>query len=199
MTNGCATNLKRVLEGDNDKSGVASTGRIPEGGYRTGSDAQIRNSRSRAGLAPVGEIDEGEVRMPNSVSVPVSIGELYDKISILKIKSERIHDKNKLENIELELGLLTDVVKALPGSDDIIYQLNDQLKEVNQTLWDCEEAIRDCERKGAYGEEFVATARAIHRNNDRRAEIKRQINLRSGSSLVEEKSYQLPDLGSADR
>jgi adenine C2-methylase RlmN of 23S rRNA A2503 and tRNA A37 len=132
--------------------------------------------------------------MPNSVSVPISIGELYDKISILQIKAERIHDKKKLENIELELVLLNDVVKSLPELDNLLCQLNDQLKEVNETLWDCEESIRDYERRGAYGEEFVATARAIHRNNDRRAEIKRQINLRSGSSLVEEKSYLLPEL-----
>jgi Family of unknown function (DUF6165) len=137
--------------------------------------------------------------MQDGVLIPVSIGELYDKISILEIKAERIHDKEKLKNIELELVLLNDVARSLPQLDSFLSQLNGQLKAVNGTLWDCEESIRDYERRGAYGQEFVATARAIHRNNDRRAEIKRQINLRSGSSLVEEKSYQLPELGSADR
>jgi hypothetical protein len=137
--------------------------------------------------------------MPSSVSVPVSIGELYDKISILEIKAERIPDKRKLENIESELLLLSDVARSLPQLDSFLFELNGQLKSVNEALWDCEEAIRDCERRQEYGQEFVGTARAIHRNNDRRAEIKRQINLLSGSSLVEEKSYQLPELGGADR
>src|SRR4051812_14959595 len=114
--------------------------------------------------------------MSNSVSVPISIGELYDKISILQIKVERIHDKKKLEHIELELALLSDVAKSLPNLDNLNYQLA-ILKEVNEAIWDCEESIRNNERTGVYGEEFIATARAIHRNNDKRAEIKRQINL----------------------
>jgi hypothetical protein len=137
--------------------------------------------------------------MPSSVFIPVSIGELYDKISILEIKSERIHDKKKLENIESELLLLSDVARSLPQLDSFLFELNGQLKSVNEALWDCEEAIRDYERRQEYGQEFVGIARSIHRNNDRRAEIKRQINLLSGSSLVEEKSYQLPELGGAGR
>jgi hypothetical protein len=137
--------------------------------------------------------------VPLSVTIPVSIGELYDKISILEIKSERIQVKDKLTNIEMELHLLNEVASSLPNLDIFLSELNGQLKAVNEALWDCEESIRDYERRGVYGQEFVGTARAIHRNNDRRAEIKRQINLRSGSSLVEEKSYQLPELGGANR
>jgi hypothetical protein len=91
--------------------------------------------------------------------------------------------------------LLSDVARSLPQLDSFLFELNGQLKLVNEALWDCEGAIRDCERRQEYGQEFVGTARAIHRNNDRRSEIKRQINLLSGSSLVEEKSYQLPELG----
>src|ERR1041385_8981585 len=93
--------------------------------------------------------------MLSSVSVPVSIGELCDKISILEIKVRRIHDKSKLINITFELTLLNDVVQSLPKPGNLFYHLNRQLKSVNETLWDYEELIRNSEKKEEYGQDFV--------------------------------------------
>ena len=130
--------------------------------------------------------------MPKSILVPVSVGELFDKITILEIKAERIRDASKLKNIELELRLLTDVVHSLLPLDASFTQLRHQLKAVNEAIWDAEDVIRDYDKRCLYGKEFIETSRIIYQNNDRRAEIKRQLNLLAGSTLVEEKSYQLP-------
>lgn len=132
--------------------------------------------------------------MPNSVSIPVSIGDLYDRISILEIKMELINDEQKVRNVELELRLLLDVAASLPPLDETSLDLRRKLKAVNRTIWDAEERIREVDKARAYDSEFVTVARTIHHNNDRRAEIKRRLNLLAGSTIVEEKSYELPEV-----
>jgi len=127
--------------------------------------------------------------MVDSVSVPVSVGELFDKISILEIKSARITDDAKLKNIRLELSLLREVANALPNIGIDSSALEAQLKSVNETIWDLEERIRELEKNAKYDGEFIATARAIHKNNDLRSKIKKELNVLMGSSIVEEKSY----------
>jgi len=127
--------------------------------------------------------------MVDSVSVPVSVGELFDKISILEIKSARIADDAKLKNIRLELSLLREVANALPNIGIDSSALEAQLKSVNETIWDLEERIRELEKNAKYDGEFIATARAIHKNNDLRSKIKKELNVLMGSSIVEEKSY----------
>ena len=119
------------------------------------------------------------------ISVPVGLGELYDKISILEIKSERITEAAKLANVRKELDLL----KAAAARFPIDAALYGQLKEVNMRLWDIEDAIRIEESNRRFGEEFVRLARSIYKENDRRSEIKHRINTAAGSEIVEEKLY----------
>ena len=121
--------------------------------------------------------------------VPCSPGELFDKISILEIKAERIKDTVKIANVQYELGILRDTLTCLGGLSEQCGQLSAQLKNVNATLWTIEDDIRDCERRGEFGAQFVALARAVYVNNDRRAALKREINSLFGSRIVEEKSY----------
>lgn len=122
--------------------------------------------------------------------VPTSVGELLDKISILKIKQEKIADALKLKNITHEL---TELETIWANSRDPAVNLDDlcmRLKEVNAALWDIEDKIRDKESKGAFDQEFIDLARSVYQQNDLRAALKKEINTRSGSALVEEKSYQ---------
>jgi len=121
--------------------------------------------------------------------VPISPGELIDKITILEIKSERIQDAAKLHNVRTELVLLTDTWKASPFSATDINADWSALREVNAKLWDIEDDIRDKERAGDFGRGFIELARAVYFTNDVRAAIKRRINTALGSVLVEEKSY----------
>jgi hypothetical protein len=121
--------------------------------------------------------------------VPISPGELIDKITILEIKSARIADEQKLHNVRTELSLLNDTWKASPFSSTDISEEWAGLREVNARLWDIEDDIRDKERAGAFDERFIELARAVYVTNDERAAIKRRINTRLGSALVEEKSY----------
>jgi hypothetical protein len=124
------------------------------------------------------------------INVPVSAGELLDKITILRIKQERIADPAKLENVNRELRLLEAIsAPMLKGRDDCA-PLVDQLFAVNAGLWDIEDGKRDCERRKDFGERFVQLARSVYLENDRRAAIKRRINELLGSDIVEEKSYQ---------
>lgn len=128
--------------------------------------------------------------MSAEVSVPVSIGELFDKITILEIKSERLVDPSKLANVRHELGSLRAV--AAPIADQHVGELPpliSQLKRVNTDIWDAEDQIRDHERHHRFGEEFLTVARSIYRLNDARAAAKREINLLTHSSVIEEKSY----------
>ena len=121
--------------------------------------------------------------------VPISPGELIDKITILEIKSQRMTDAAKLHNVRTELVLLTDTWRASPFSATDIRAEWDELREVNGKLWDIEDRIRDRERDGDFGAEFIELARAVYVTNDERAAIKKKINTRLGSTLVEEKSY----------
>jgi hypothetical protein len=123
------------------------------------------------------------------LTVKTSPGEFLDKLTILEIKSERIHDPEKLRNVRRELELLRADWAASPLSATDVSALVRELKTLNETLWDVEDRIRAKEAKGVFDAEFVQLARAIYRTNDRRAAIKRRLNLALGSDLIEEKSY----------
>ncbi len=122
------------------------------------------------------------------IMIPVSAGELIDKITILRVKAARI-DAAKRANVEKELRLLEAVAAEALASTPGLDALAAELEAVNAALWDVEEAKRDCERRQDFGGAFVALARRVYRENDRRAAIKRRINEAAGSELVEEKSY----------
>jgi len=121
--------------------------------------------------------------------VPISPGELIDKITILEIKSQRMTDSAKLHNVRTELSLLSDTWQASPFSATDISAEWAGLRDVNGKLWDIEDRIRDKERDGLFDAEFIELARAVYFTNDDRAAIKKQINTKLGSVLVEEKSY----------
>jgi arylamine N-acetyltransferase len=121
--------------------------------------------------------------------VPISPAELIDKVTILEIKSERMSDAAKLQNVRTELALLKRTWEASAYSAVDIRQEWDGLREINAQLWDIEDRIRDKERESAFDQEFIELARAVYVTNDERAAIKRRINVKLGSSLVEEKSY----------
>lgn len=125
----------------------------------------------------------------DSIMVPLAPGELYDKISILEIKSERISDAEKLRNVRFELEALSETREKEIPADPKLTELYDNLKSVNEELWVIEDDIRDCERDSDFGEDFIRLARAVYFTNDRRAAIKKEINLHLGSKIVEEKSY----------
>jgi hypothetical protein len=125
-----------------------------------------------------------------TIAVPISPGELIDKITILQIKQERIADPGKLRHVEEELNALVAVRDAATAASAELDALVAELKRINEALWDIEDAIRDCERAQDFGPRFVEVARSVYRSNDRRSELKRSINDLLGSSLVEEKSYQ---------
>jgi tetratricopeptide (TPR) repeat protein len=126
---------------------------------------------------------------PCMIAMPCSLGELIDKITILRIKAGRIRDEEKLANVRRELALLERLAREDGASGPPIDGLTDQLGAVNARLWMIEDAIRACERDGDFGPRFVALARSVYRENDTRAAIKRAINTLAGSALVEEKSY----------
>lgn len=121
--------------------------------------------------------------------VPVSPGELIDKITILEIKSERMTDEVKLRNVRAELALLNQTWRASAYSATNIDAEWAGLRDINAELWDIEDDIRDKERAGEFDGEFIRLARAVYVTNDERAAIKKRINLMLGSALVEEKSY----------
>jgi hypothetical protein len=121
--------------------------------------------------------------------VPISPGELIDKITILEIKSQRMTDAAKLHNVRTELSLLSDTWKASPFSATDISAEWAALRDVNAKLWDIEDDIRDKERDGRFDAGFIELARAVYVTNDERAAIKKRINTKLGSALVEEKSY----------
>jgi hypothetical protein len=124
------------------------------------------------------------------IQIPVAPGELLDKISILEIKKDNVQDQTKLNNINYELELLLNTKSAnIPNSGDIDALYLD-LKNTNQKLWIIEDDIRECERSKQFDDTFVQLARAVYITNDRRCEIKRNINEALGSRIIEEKSYQ---------
>jgi hypothetical protein len=122
------------------------------------------------------------------ILLPASFGELFDRITILQLKADRIEDAKK-PNVVKELGLLQKVAdEVLTGRatcDDLVRQL----KTVNRELWDIEDGKRDCERRQVFDDHFIQLARAVYIKNDQRAAIKRRINEVLGSDIVEEKSY----------
>ena len=126
--------------------------------------------------------------IPQDVLVPISVGELIDKIVILEIKSERIKNANQLANIAIELGALR-AVRLGDVDRARLDTLSAELKRVNAKLWDVEDSIRECDARGDFGDNFIELARAVYRFNDERARLKKAINVESGSRLVEEKSY----------
>ena len=123
------------------------------------------------------------------ILAPISAGELVDKITILRVKAERI-DASKRANVAKELRLLEALAADVLPDTPTLAVLTAELTAVNAALWDIEEGKRDCERRQDFGGEFVRLARAVYLENDRRAAIKRSINGETGSDLVEEKSYQ---------
>ena len=122
--------------------------------------------------------------------IPVSPGEVLDKICILEIKSERMTDPQKLSNVRTELALLKDSWTQSVVDDETIVNLHAQLKEVNEALWVIEDDIRDKERSGEFDQQFIELARSVYFTNDKRSKIKKELNLYLGSDIVEEKSYQ---------
>lgn len=123
------------------------------------------------------------------ISVPVSFGELLDKMSILKIKLERISDPAKLANVRRELESLQVTWDHAEESKVDLGELLADLKKVNEQLWEIEDEIRDLEREKRFDERFIELARSVYITNDERARLKREINQALGSALVEEKSY----------
>lgn len=124
-----------------------------------------------------------------SISIPVSLGEVVDKITILQIKAERLSDAEKLKNVNNELAALTEALNCQVTPSDSLNVLVAKLKSVNAALWEIEDDIRDCEREKDFGPKFIELARSVYKRNDQRAATKKEINLLFGSSLVEEKSY----------
>lgn len=121
------------------------------------------------------------------MKIEVSNGEIIDKLTILRIKLERIKDKLKLSNLKKEYDELIKESLLIIGTSDPLYR---ELYQINCELWDIEDHIRDLERKKDFGQDFISTARAVYIKNDRRSEIKREINLKTSSGLTEEKSYE---------
>lgn len=127
--------------------------------------------------------------MTKPIPVPISPGELLDKISILEIKSERIDDPLKRANVERELDLLTGLWHSEAAETSEITAQRGELKTLNEKLWGIEDEIRDCEREADFGSRFVELARSVYKTNDQRAALKRRINEALGSTILEEKSY----------
>ena len=127
--------------------------------------------------------------MSDQINVPISPGELVDKITILEIKKEFIEDINKLKNINHEYDLLMQIYSNDVSQTDGVDSLKSKLKNINLSLWKIEDDIRDCERDKIFNERFVKLARDVYFTNDKRSKVKLEINLLLNSSLVEEKSY----------
>ena len=119
--------------------------------------------------------------------IEVSDGEIVDKLAIIEIKLENIQDETKLANIRKEYEVVDEAIKKIIDKNDPLYI---ELLNINKELWKIEDDIRDCERSKDFGPRFIELARAVYFTNDRRADVKKRINLRSGSNLIEEKSYQ---------
>ena len=121
------------------------------------------------------------------MKIEVSNGEIIDKLTIIQIKLERIKDKDKLVNLKKEFDVLINASSSVISTTDPLYIA---LYEVNCELWDIEDHIRDLERNKDLGDDFISTARSVYFKNDRRSELKREINIRTSSGLIEEKSYE---------
>jgi len=124
------------------------------------------------------------------IEVPVSPGEVLDKITILEIKSERISDTGKLANVRRELELLQASWRQCVTEDETVRRIHDELKTINEALWEIEDDIRDKERAREFDQVFIDLARSVYVTNDQRANAKKALNIYLGSEIVEEKSYQ---------
>ncbi len=126
----------------------------------------------------------------SEISAPVSPGELIDKITILEIKQERIKDVDKVKNVNLELELLESLWDgSVYQSSALVVKKRAELKSINEELWVIEDDLRLKESKAEFDQDFIELARSVYLTNDRRASVKREINLEVGSKLIEEKSY----------
>jgi predicted nucleic acid-binding Zn-ribbon protein len=123
----------------------------------------------------------------NIMKIEVSNGEITDKLTIIEIKLERISDEAKLVNLRKEYDVLNEAVSQIIDKNDPLYK---ELYDINCQLWDIEDRIRDLERNKDFGQDFIETARAVYFTNDKRSDVKRRINEKTGSNLVEEKSYE---------
>lgn len=124
------------------------------------------------------------------IHVPVSPGEVLDKITILEIKSERMDDPEKIANVKRELELLQASWREHVNEDDNVARIHADMKAINEELWEIEDDIRDKERAREFDEVFIRLARSVYVVNDKRANAKKELNLYLGSEIVEEKSYQ---------
>lgn len=125
-----------------------------------------------------------------NINVDLSVGEFFDKMTILEIKRERITDRDKLDNINKEYSYLEGLLDELSIRREDVAEEVGKLKEVNEKLWIIEDDIREKERSKSFDAEFIELARSVYITNDLRSEIKRAINLKLGSDFVEEKSYE---------
>lgn len=121
------------------------------------------------------------------MKIEVSNGEIADKLTIIEIKLEKIKDEAKLANLRTEYDVVNQAMIAIMDKSHPLYR---QLYEINNRLWVIEDHIRDLERAGNFGDDFVQTARSVYFINDERSEVKRKINEVTGSNLFEEKSYE---------
>ncbi|MCX7543913.1 DUF6165 family protein [Marinicella sp. S6413] len=142
-----------------------------------------------AGLFIMAFFQSKEIVM-SLISTPISVGELLDKVTILEIKKEKIKDPEKLKNVRHELSLLTSICEQENILTDEVKTQKEALKKVNLTLWTIEDDIRIKEKKSEFDDAFIQLARSVYFQNDDRAAIKKQINLITGSELIEEKSYE---------
>ena len=126
----------------------------------------------------------------NTINTPVSPGEVLDKITILEIKAKNISDTEKLNNVKHELNILLKTWDEHVDKSDKINDLKQQLKIVNQDLWNIEDNIRIKESRREFDDEFIQIARSVYVENDKRAAVKKAVNVLLGSELVEEKSYE---------
>ena len=140
-------------------------------------------------LVPAAERRAGLRDVSERILVEIGAGELIDKITILQIKSDRMTDAAKLANVRRELGVLNATRDVSLHASAELSALESDLKAINNALWQIEDDIRACEAGHDFGPGFIKLARAVYTCNDRRAAIKKEINLLTGSSLIEEKSY----------
>tara|TARA_B100000609_G_C16929886_1_gene288687 strand:- start:114 stop:503 length:390 start_codon:yes stop_codon:yes gene_type:complete len=120
----------------------------------------------------------------------ISVGELFDKITILNIKTQKIHDKEKLINIKNELNFLKNQASSINVKDqDSLKKYINKLQSINEELWDIENHKRECEANKDFGEKFIKLSRDVHFKNDVRAQLKKEINLLTDSIIIEEKEY----------
>lgn len=124
-----------------------------------------------------------------SLTAEVSPGELIDKITILEIKRDRIRDQRKLANVRAELNVLCQTRDAAIAPSAELRRLTDELRSINEALWDVEDELRVCEKNADFGDRFILLARAVYKTNDRRAAVKYEVNRLLQSRLFEEKSY----------